>query len=361
VLLDAPSLQSYGRRLGPADVAAYSELGPRGRYGFDDRPPFPGVLVALADAFGRALQGGADAWLPFLREWVRDGYHFGDPSSIPFVAVVAFIGLITLAGTLLLAARDPAARRLLALPAAACVCYSLAKGLSPYLFLPQRYMIYSIAALTPVLVPAAAAALFSRPLFFRGRQSIPGASHSRFCALSPALLPAFILFILAFLGGPGGGATGLIIRIDTQRPLYTYLASLPEKAVVAGWPDGPLDNVPYLCRRRAFVTFETHQVQHQGYTEEMRRRMHALIDAYFCATRAPLMRLKNDFGVTHLLVDTSHFGPSPPAYFEPFDLWTRQAHAEVLRKGSEVLRVLQEAAIFQEGQLVLLDLKRIDQ
>lgn len=381
VLLDAPSLQSYGRRLGPADVAAYPELGPRGRYGFDDRPPFPGVLVALADAFGRALQGGADAWLPFLREWISNGYHFGDPASIPFVAVVAFIGLITLAGTFRLAARDPAARRLLALPAAACVCYCLAIGLTPLLFLPQRYMIYPIAVLTPLLVPAAAAVLFSLPLPFRGR-------HSRFCmpppntspvglehppppmdsasrgdasALRSALLPAFILVILAFLGGPGGGATGLVIRIDTQRPLYTYMASLPEDAVIAGWPDGPLDNVPYLCRRRAFVTFETHQVQHQDYTEEMRRRMRALIDAYFGATRAPLLRLRNDFGVTHLLVDLSHFGPSPPGYFEPFDLWTRQAHAEVLRKGSEVLRVLQEAAIFQEGRFALLDLKRIDQ
>lgn len=67
VLPMAMGLRQYGRRLGPADVAAYPELGPGGRYGPDDRSPYPYVWIATADAFGRSLLAGQDAWWPSLR------------------------------------------------------------------------------------------------------------------------------------------------------------------------------------------------------------------------------------------------------------------------------------------------------
>jgi hypothetical protein len=49
----------------------------------------------------------------------------------------------------------------------------------------------------------------------------------------------------------------------------------------------------------------------------MRRRMTALIDAYFASTSAPLLRLRDEFGVTHLVVDRRLYY-RPPRYFQPF-------------------------------------------
>ena len=83
-----------------------------------------------------------------------------------------------------------------------------------------------------------------------------------------------------------------------------------------------MDNVPYLSRRNVFLTYETHQVMHLEYMQEMRTRMTALIDAYLGQDIQPLLDLNKRFGVEYLLVDKRHFTKgsplNPPRYFAPF-------------------------------------------
>ena len=98
-----------------------------------------------------------------------------------------------------------------------------------------------------------------------------------------------------------------------------------------------MNDLPSLSHRRALLTLETHQAFHLGFAEEMRRRMRALLDAYFDTTGAALAQLRDAFGVTHLLVDTTHFGSTPPPYFAPFDEWTRMAHAKARAEGVDGL------------------------
>jgi hypothetical protein len=54
-------------------------------------------------------------------------------------------------------------------------------------------------------------------------------------------------------------------------PLYGAIAELPADSVIAGWPGKEIDNVPYVSRRAALLTFETHQVFHKQYADVMRK------------------------------------------------------------------------------------------
>ncbi|HRZ11752.1 MAG TPA: hypothetical protein P5567_04770 [Kiritimatiellia bacterium] len=332
----------YGRRLGPADVAAYPELGPGGRYGFEDRPPFLDVASALADAFGRSLQGGDPAWWPALRDRMAARSTYGHPSLL-LVALAGCFGLLTLAGTVLLARRETAAGRLLLLLAAAVLTYLAAARLAPSLYFPQRYMIYSAPVLAMLLLPAAV-----RQLAFAIRPVAAGPATA-----------VVTLACLLLLGGRGGGATGLSVDASADRELYRRLAALPPGSLIAGWPEGALDNVPWLSRRSVLMNRECHEAIHQGCADQMRRRMKALTDAYFATTPEPLLRLRRNWGVTHLLADLAHYEEEAPTYFEPFGDSIREAHAAMRRSGSEVLRQADVCAVFRHGSMMLLDLSRL--
>ena len=203
--------------------------------------------------------------------------------------------------------------------------------------------------LTCVVVPAAIASLLRRLPGLRARPLAAG-----------ALIVATIAALVLVLGGRGPGSAGLRISVPTrQRPLYAFLAELPPDAMIAGWPDDAIDNVPYLSERSILLGFETHQAYHRPYAEEMRRRMQALVDAYFAADVGPLLRLRDELGVTHLLVNRNYLGRTPPTYFKPFDAMI----AGVLRSRPAYPAVLREAAtagVFTEGPYIVLDLRRID-
>ncbi len=129
--------------------------------------------------------------------------------------------------------------------------------------------------------------------------------------------------------------------------------------LVAGYPSGVIDNVPYVCRRQALLTRETHEATHTAYAEEMRRRMRAFVAAYFAADAAPLARLRDEFGVTHLVVDKSHFGTEAPTYFNPFNAEIQSAHAAGRRHGFAVLEFAGSLAVFSEENILVLDLRRL--
>ena len=344
-ILLATRPDGYGRRLGPADIAAYPEWGAHGRYGFDDRPPYQNVAAGFCDAFGRSLQGDNPAWLPAVRERILAGSVYGRPSML-LILVAGLVGIITVTGSFLLARRDTRARRLCWLLAAAAIAYVAAQSTAPLLYHPHRYVIYAVPVATLILFPAAAAEL-------AGRFLKPPA------AVRP--LPVFFatVLVLALLGGRGGGADSLSIDTASQRAVYAAVAGLPKTAVVAGWPAGVLDNIPWLARRSVFLNRESHEVLHEAYADEMRRRMNALIDAYFTDHPEPLRRLRDEFGVTHLLLERAHFTEQAPTYFEPFNQRIAQAHARMRETGSEALRQESTAAVYQDDAFILLDLRKL--
>lgn len=97
----------------------------------------------------------------------------------------------------------------------------------------------------------------------------------------------------------------------------------------------------------------------KGFTEQMRKRTMALFDAYFAQDQAPLRRLRDEFQVTHLVFETTHF-PShhrqkAPKYFRPFDRAILARTRGVRAERYELLRLVDQAS-FRSGSTVVLDL-----
>jgi len=154
---------------------------------------------------------------------------------------------------------------------------------------------------------------------------------------------------------------GLTIRVRAdEAQLLRKIAALPKHSVVAGWPNGPVDDVPYVARRTILMSGETYMPYHRGYTDMMRRRMEALIAAYTATSQEPLRRLRDEFKVTHLILDTSYVRAGrPPRYFRPFEPMIRSAAARAKGQTLELERQLPVTSVYTRGSTVLLDLAKL--
>jgi hypothetical protein len=247
----------------------------------------------------------------------------------------------------------PQSVRLL-LPFAAALLLSVAAYfMQPLLYIPGRYLVYTM--------PLVACLLF--PLGLYGLALGRGSPHAH----AIIWLPVAIIFLLG--GGRGDAHTPWTIIIPQEEQLfYEQIAALPEDVLIAGWPgsenrdDINLDNIAFLSRRNVLLNHETHQVLHLDYMREMRERMEAITTTYFATDAAPLILLRRHYGVTHFLVDTAHFSGVPPTYFAPWDEARIQSELDA-SNGRAFLAdpVLHEmAGILRYDNYVLLDMAKID-
>jgi hypothetical protein len=255
----------------------------------------------------------------------------------------ALLVLVTV-GWARLAMRSRAAQRVLLLGLAAFVAHSIARHVAPFLYLPQRYVIYVVPLLVALLVPAAICGLLG---------------PRRSGALQLVVRAAYTTILLAWLGGRVEPRAGLTVDLRSNAALYQFIARLPPTAVIAGWPNGPLDDIPYATRRAVLLSYELHQAFHRGYVTEARARMQALTAAYFSTSPEALLVLQQRWGVTHLLVDRRHLLGRTPGYFKPFDETIRRTLAAGRHQPFELLRQIPAAAVYNRGDLVLLELGRL--
>ena len=326
-----------------SDLASYPEYGRDGRYrGEADRPPFGEFWRGAAESLRLGLEAPVRPWhLPLRR--------YGD---IHNSRLRLLLFLLVAAGLAVLAKQDARLRRILYLPALILMLHTLSKTFAPSLYLPERYLIYVFPLLGVLLVPVALSAL---PLYFT---KLKKTSWARPCAT------VFLCSLhLLFFGGRGSHQAGYQIQINKSEWIYPFIATLPPSSVIAGWP-GPhavIDNVPYLTGRTAFLTFENHEAYYKGYADEMRRRTRALIAAYYATDSAPLRRLREEYGVTHIIADPKHFKDRPATYFRPFNLSVREEfdRARTSGKTFEILKQKDRIKIYDDSRHFVLDLSKI--
>jgi hypothetical protein len=341
ILPVALSSMYYGPLITPADAEMYPEAGPGGRYPAKILPPYPGFAESALGVFDSVVLGSGRPWLRWANDWV--GENVGRGKLIFVLLAVVCIGWIRLA------ASDAGARRVLTLAVAAMTGYWIARAFVPYLYVPHRYVLYPVAVITTVAVPASFAG------FVRWREK-PRASGWA----GAAAVGAGCLILLLLTGGRGSPSAGFRVHIDDSSQIYSKLATLPRDSLIASWPRGLADNIPYVSRRPVLVSFESHQAFHARYVEELRRRMHALIAAYFATSPEPLIRLREEHGVTHLVVDLEALRGGKLRYFKPFKGEISRASSEAQGKMLEIERQMGVATIFREGSVVVLDLDRLD-
>ena len=84
----------------------------------------------------------------------------------------------------------------------------------------------------------------------------------------------------------------------------------------------------------------------------------SLIDAYFASNPASLLRLRDEFAVTHLVINPSHYNENPATYFKPFDTMINQA-MDRLKTVPIVLRYRDAASVYDQDDIFVLDLNNI--
>jgi hypothetical protein len=340
-------LRPFGHAVGPGEIRDFPEAGRGGRLQAGDRVDFDmGVASCIRACAPLAFSNAGRAWWPALRERVREG-RLRD-------ILAAVLALLVLPGAFAAAWREEEARRLLLLSAAVVAAYVAALRLTPHLFVPQRQVAYAVPLLAILWLIAAAAAA---PRLLAGvvRPWRPWLDRPR--VRSACVLAAGAAVLLAAGGKPAARA-GLTARATADDPLLQFLDGLPADAYIAGWPNA-MAPVPYLCARPVYVSYETHLPYRAGYALEMRRRMGLLIDAYFSPSVEPLLRLRDEEGITHFVVDVRHLKGAPPRYFRPFDGLIQDALRGNATGSFAVFRQPAAAQVYAAGSFFVLDLSRV--
>jgi MFS family permease len=344
----------YAPVLTADDVTEYPEAGPGGRYGSDSRAPYGSFVDNASRAIGRGFVGVGKPWVEPVSEWVNADKPPKRRSSRQQV-ILNLITMVTVIGWVLFAVASSAARRVLMIGVAAFIGYTIARWVAPYLYLPTRYTNYPMPLLAVLMASTSVAGFFCVSDKLGWESSRVGTK----AALRAGVTFVFCVFILVTIGGRGSAKAGS--GVDTRNePLYDAIAELPVDAVVAGWPGTAIENVPYASRRTALVTLETHQAFHSQYAEVMRERMRALIDATLATSNEPLIRLRDEYGVTHMLVYLPHLRDGRLKYFKPFNQWVARAQRRRADKPLALQDLVNNHAIYRGGRYAIVDLRQLN-
>ncbi len=331
--------KQYGPQIAGATQKDFPELGPGGRYLLSDRPPYPSYM-AMVKRFKHKLYGrGYRPW-PYITEWV-----LAAKTSRHTVIAVFFGGMMTLLVVIGMVRKGGKWRRLGLLLFVSILLHSLAKLVTPSLYIPARYAEYVLPFFFALAIPGGAMMLGE---WFGRRLGKPSAGS----VLSVGLCVACLVLLMP----RGSSDAGFTVKSLETLPIFDAVAELPTSSVIAGWPRGVVNHVPYLTGRSVLITYEVHQVFHKAYALEMRRRMKAVTEAIFAHDFQPIQTLRDDFGVTHLILDMRQFEKCP-IYFKPFNKDVKRAFAQAERGRFFREQVPQSAVVYSDARRVLIDIQ----
>jgi hypothetical protein len=304
-----PSLQNgnhYGARISQENYNLYPEAGKGGRYGSHSTLPyltFPqqvfktniGFLKNIKSIFPNiSLANFSTFLIPRLFSW----------TLIFIIPIYVFLNVFFKKNKLYI--------NILIFLFSVTFLYHCALVFEPFLYFPQRFIHYTAPIIYVLLIPIILRDILNYSLLLVNKWSLSlNALNNITLMLS--------LFLGILLGREPNHFQGLL-SLEVGQDIYEHINKLPENIVVAGWPNEITDNVSYLCSRSSYITYETHQVFHEEYLLEMRRRFKLFLLAYFSNNINDIKNLRDNEGVTHLIINKNHFKfDSVPKYFIPFN------------------------------------------
>jgi len=318
----------FGQVIDPnTQVEAYPEAGSEGRHFIGTQKPIVYSISSFAKQFRLAI--GSESFAKGL-----------------------FLLYVALCLTFLVAKRDDQRFR----PLWAFCGGALVAGLLGALLVPglaYRFIYYPLHTLFAFAVPLVA-------VWGIQRFSSAAGPIRRHLLLSSAV--AVLLLSMTMDRAYPGGKAALVIHLNSdQQKVLGFIATMPKDTLVAGWPTGLIESVPYFAKRPALILNKTHYPIHTGYVAEMRRRMYALIDAYFAVEARPLVKLRDEWGVDLLIASEARLrkGPGKTDYFEPFETYLRALAQADPGRVPYLLRPAPGAVLFRAGDLSVIDLRRL--
>ena len=332
--------------LGTDDLELYPEAGPHGNNWYlQTKSSFPGVLAktTVGTIFGRPLPWQQVDQRRQEKELLVPGLGL---SGLTLMALVGLVVAIVQKGHIY---------RLGPLVLVMCLTFGAAELFHPYLYISQRYVRFILPILLVILVPY---------------------GLSQFCALwlgrlkptaiAPGLyglICASFFFLFGSLGGGIPAASGVNVATPELEEVFNAVQNLPEESLIAGWPDATsmtMEMLPFHGRRPVLLNYKSHLPLHRDYVLEMRQRMNALIDVFFGSNLDPILRLREEYGVTHLLIDKLLIHRNYFYYFAPYDQRIEKLRPLGASRQLWNHSVIQSAMIYQNRRYFLIELSRLE-
>ena len=322
-----PQTQPGGRVIGPEQEGAHSNI----------------VREVLYKSFA-TVAGRGDPFIPIIKTWM---FH----KAAIYIGVFVIIACIIFPGCLVMVWRQKYAPaiRVMAFPLSVLVAHSASVIFSPHLYFPDRYMLYTIPLLFTLLLPVSAGALAMK---------LPLPAAGLRWARWGAVLGIVAVILLGF-GGKINPRQGYTVNTSSGAEIYTFIETLPEDSLLAGWPRGFMDNITYMTGRDVLVTYETHQVLHINYMQTLGQRVKAVMDAYYATSLEDVLKLRDEMKVDYLIVNLQHF-TMMPRYFQPYDDYLKQKLLAIMeRKQPFILPTLKDQTIFAKDNLFIINLHEL--
>ncbi|MDR3605411.1 MAG: hypothetical protein P4L38_12335, partial [Syntrophaceae bacterium] len=180
--------------------------------------------------------------------------------------------------------------------------YVLARLLLVKLFVPRRYIAYTLN-----LVYCIGFAVAIRVILEKMK-------------LSKLRLYALVIALLAFACIKGRHIE--IFDYSGGSNLYKFIQTTPKNALIAGWPE-VMDNVMTFGERPAYVTYKLSHTWVEPYWSEVKRRTFDLFKAYYSSKPEEIRSFCKSNHIDYLIVRSEDFEPERlkkfPPYFEPFN------------------------------------------
>ena len=281
-------VSGFGPLVAPEDMVGSPEFGIHGRYPILPIPNFLWELVVLPWQ-----------WIGPYRE---TGSLWAGISGALAVSGIAFWGAKRFQWRMLKGKWTP----FLCLGFSSLLFYVLARIFLLKLFIPSRYLVYTISLFYCLLLGLCLRGLMREDLK-------PLAAR--------ALLAGVVGLSMVRLYGIG------IYDYSRHEPLYTVLNRTPKSALIAGHPS-LMDNVLTFGRRDVFASFELAHPWSRGLWRELRPRLVDLFDAYYAEDSGTVVNFCRKYRIDFLVVDDRHFTREflkNHPFFEPFDQMTEKA------------------------------------
>jgi hypothetical protein len=350
ILLAIPTLvasSKYGPIITPELTAKFPEADRGGRFAaLHLQHDVWRLKKEITVYFGKGLWSPDQSAIPSIRSTLQQksgGIYFSNWQSF----IETMLLLLTIAISIRKFYKHDTGGILIFYLVAAVSAYILSALAFPLLFPPQRHVAYPLPLFAAISVPLSLNYLlryFAALLKCRSESSMP--------------LGILLVLLCCIFAGTGSSNVGLTVRVK-QSTLLQQISNLPSNVTVAGWPDGIVQNVPYVTRRKILLSQEVHQAIHSGYTLQLRRRMEAMINAYLSTSVESIIILRDEFGVSHLIVDKRHLNYRKLGYFKPFKQSIDTRLKEIKEQELFIPKLYRSASIWQNKKYALLDLSKL--
>lgn len=180
--------------------------------------------------------------------------------------------------------------------------YVLARLFLVKLFVPRRYIFYTLS-----LIYCIGFAVALRIL-------LDGARSRRiklFCIISALLAFACIK-----------GRHVEFVDFSKHHNLYKFFETTPKNSLVAGWPE-TMDNITTFGKRPVFVNYELSHTWVEPYWSEVKKRTFDLFRAYYSSSPEEIKKFLKSNQIKYFVVRSDDFEPgrinNSTPYFEPFN------------------------------------------